>query len=78
MRGRVNNPKGAPAAGRDPENCWGIVNVKAVSQIPVFLGAVWARMYVLHMNEPPEYEGDVWTSGIANRSISFLAQNRDY
>jgi len=72
--GHVNNPKEAPAAGRAPENCWGIVDVKAVNRIPVFLGAAWARMYVLHMNEPPECEGDVWKSGIANRSISFFAK----
>jgi len=76
INGWVNNPRGAPAAGRDPENYWRTVNVKAVSQIPVFLDAAWARMYVLHTNEPPEYEGDVWTAGIANRSMRNFCLNR--
>ena len=46
INGWVNNPKGVPAAGRDPENYWRTVNVKPLSQIPVFLDAAWARMYV--------------------------------
>ena len=75
INGWVNNPKGPPAAGRDPKKYWRTVNVRGASQIPVFLGAVWARMYVDENNGPPEYQGEVLTQG-ANRPIKNFCLNR--
>jgi prepilin-type N-terminal cleavage/methylation domain-containing protein len=75
INGWVNNPKGTPAAGRDPTWYWRTVNVKGASQVPVFLGAAWARMYVHQTDGPPQYEGETLTSG-ANRPIKNFCLNR--
>ena len=75
INGWVNNPKGIPAAARDPKWYWRTVNVRGASQIPLFLGGAWARMYVHQTDVPPEYEGDTLTVG-SNRPIKNFCLNR--
>lgn len=75
INGWVNNPIGTPAAGRDPVNYWRSVNVRGASEVPVLLDGVWARMYVLPANKPPEYDGDAILN-TSNRTMKLFSINR--
>ena len=53
------------------------VNVKGASNIPLLLDSMWVDSYPDSSNEPPDFDGDFYTSGpMGNRQMRFFCINR--